>query len=289
MLSYRHAFHAGNHADVLKHCVQILLLQYLAQKDTPYWYIDTHAGAGLYDLKSGFATKNSEFLSGISRLWQQKNCPDAIVDYLQIVEHYNPNGQLTCYPGSPLYAVKLVPPKGKLRLFERHPSDYPLLQQLFITAGMRIQTYSSDGLAGLKTLLPPPPKRALIFIDPPYENKHETTQILTALKEGLRRFANGIYAIWYPKLTHCSTSLPEKLKLLANKWLHIVLTVYASRTKQRGLYGSGLFIINPPWTLQRALDNTLPWLTAALQQDQGAYFLLESSEGQLPYSRISAN
>lgn len=167
MLSYRHAFHAGNHADVLKHLVLVQLVDYMAQKDKSFWVIDTHAGAGLYALDVGHATKLAEHEGGISRLWQRDDLPPAVAAYVDQVRPLNPKGELTAYPGSPWIVWQMLRSEDRLRLFELHGTDVKLLADNFHAAGRRVMVTQGDGLAGLKALLPPPPRRALALIDPP--------------------------------------------------------------------------------------------------------------------------
>lgn len=280
MLSYRHAFHAGNHADVLKHYVLVQLLQHLNQKEAPYWYIDTHAGAGRYTLDSGYATQLQEYRDGIGRLWNRNDLPESIAEYVELVRRLNPDGQLRHYPGSPWFADALLREQDKLKLFELHTSDFPLLMQMFRHAGRRVQIQPLDGHAGLKALLPPPPRRALTLIDPSWENKQEYRQILTTLQDSLRRFSTGIYAIWYPQLARPEArQLPEKLKRLSTRnWLHVSLSVAAADSPSPGMTGSGLFILNPPWTLAATLHDALPWLVEVLAQDARAGYQIETGE-----------
>lgn len=275
MLSYRHAFHAGNHADVLKHLVEVLLLRYLKQKDKAFWYVDTHAGAGAYSLESGYATQNAEFESGIARLWQQQNLPAALADYVGQIRHLNPDDVLRHYPGSPLIAQALLRPQDSMRLFELHPADFELLQRNIASRAAQIR--QSDGFAALKAVLPPLPRRGLILIDPPYEEKQDYRRVVDSLREGLQRFANGVYAIWYPRLQRReSDDLPQQLKQLpVASWLHVALDVHAPREDGFGMHGSGMFIINPPWTLRDALAECLPVLVKLLAQDGQAGFILE--------------
>ncbi len=276
MLSYRHAFHAGNHADVLKHLVEYLLLDYLNQKDKPYWYIDTHAGAGCYALNEGYAAKNAEYESGIARLWQRTDLPAPVQAYVDLVRALNPDGELKLYPGSPLIADQLLRRDDKLRLFELHPSDFQLLEDNFADAGRRVQIQKANGFAGIKSLLPPPPRRALVLIDPPFEDKRDYQHVITALEDGLKRFATGTYAVWYPQLQRVENKeLPAKLEKLGANWLHVALTVQKPSADGFGMHGSGMFILNPPWTLAQTLKDIMPWLTEALAQDGGARYILE--------------
>lgn len=286
MLSYRHAFHAGNHADVLKHAVLVHMLQYMLRKETPCMVVDTHAGAGMYALDSGYATQLAEYREGIERLWSRDDLPEMLAEYVDLVRQLNPQSAGTStstlrrYPGSPWFAHTLLRAEDKLRLFELHSSDLPLLAQQFPADGRRIQIQPSDGLAGLKSLLPPPSRRALVLIDPSYEIKEDYRAVIHALQEALKRFATGTYALWYPELSRPeSRQLPEKLKALPLRhWLHVSLTVGHAPDKAAGMTGSGLFIINPPWTLAAALEKTLPYLVRQLGQNADARYHLEHVE-----------
>jgi 23S rRNA (adenine2030-N6)-methyltransferase len=292
MLSYRHAFHAGNHADVLKHLVLIQLLQYLNQKDTPYTYIDTHSGAGVYALDSGYATKNAEFETGIARLWDRKDLPQALVEYAQVVKALNPSGKMRYYPGSPYCADVVMREEDRLRLFELHPSDAKLLADNFrkleahaaeqgkrpSTRGKRVIIDKNNGFLGMKALLPPPSRRALVLIDPPYEDKSDYRSVVDAVAEGLKRFATGTYAVWYPVLNRMeSRQMPDKLKKLpSNGWLNVTLSISSPSPDGFGLHSSGMFIHNPPWTLEATLRELMPYLVSVLGTDDGAGFTLES-------------
>lgn len=275
MLSYRHAFHAGNHADVLKHFIEVQLLRYMAQKDKPFWYIDTHAGAGCYELDSGYATQNAEYESGIARLWDRDDLPAALADYVALVKGINPDGQMKLYPGSPLVAQELLREQDRMRLFELHPSDSAILHQNFSGQGVLIQT--GDGFGALKSLLPPPPRRALVLIDPPYEDKQDYQRVVSELREGLKRFSSGVYAIWYPQLQRADArQLPEQLKQLPVKaWLNVALSVQGLSEDGFGMHGSGMFILNPPWNLHGILQEVMPCLVKHLGQDREASFTLE--------------
>jgi len=277
MLSYRHAFHAGNHADVLKHFVEVQLLRYLAQKDKPFWFIDTHAGAGCYALDSGYATQNAEYESGIARLWARDDLPEALADYVALVKGINPDGQMKLYPGSPLVAAELLREQDKMRLFELHPTDSDILQENFAGYGTQVLMQTADGFGALKALLPPPPRRALVLMDPPYEEKQDYQRVVAALNEGLKRFANGTYAVWYPQLQRAEArELPERLKQLPVKsWLNVALTVQGESEEGFGMHGSGMFVLNPPWTLHAVLQEMMPYLVQHLGQDGQAGFTLE--------------
>jgi 23S rRNA (adenine2030-N6)-methyltransferase len=278
MLSYRHAFHAGNHADVLKHAVVVQLLHYLSKKDKAYWYIDTHAGAGAYALREGYATRNAEFDTGIGKLWGRSDLPPMLSDYVDEVAALNPDGDLRFYPGSPYLAWRLMREQDRMRLFELHSTEIDVLRHRFHDAGRRVMIYAGDGFDGIKPLLPPPPRRALVLIDPSYEDKRDYSRTIKCVEDGLQRFATGTYAVWYPQVTRPeSQRFPEQLKRLQEKnWLHVSLSVKRPPHDGFGLFGSGMFIVNPPYTLVAALKETMPWLVKTLGEDSGAQFKLES-------------
>jgi 23S rRNA (adenine2030-N6)-methyltransferase len=276
MLSYRHAFHAGNHADVLKHFVLVQLCRHLGQKDKPFWVIDTHAGAGLYELDTGYATQLKEYADGIGRLWTRQDLPAELADYVDQVRACNPDDSLRFYPGSPWLALQTLRPQDRLRLFELHSSDSKILQDNFQDQGRQVSVTTGNGYNALKALLPPPPRRALVLIDPPYETRDDYSNVISALREGLTRFATGTYAVWYPQLARQEArQLPDKLKHLPiRNWLHVTLTVHTPSADGFGMHGSGMFIINPPWTLHQTLEGIMPYLVRVLGQDAGAGFTL---------------
>lgn len=278
MLSYRHAFHAGNHADVLKHAVVLQLLRYLAQKDKAYWYIDTHAGAGVYALTEGYAAKTAEFETGIGRLWERKDWPTVVADYVDQVSALNPDGRLRFYPGSPYLAWRLMREQDRMRLFELHSTEIDVLRHNFRDAGRRAMLYAGDGFDGIKALLPPPTRRALVLVDPSYEDKRDYARTVTCLEESLKRFATGVYAVWYPQVVRPeSQRFPEQLKQLQpTGWLHLTLTVSRPPEDGYGLFGSSMFILNPPYTLAAAMKEALPYLVKVLGQDDTAQFKLEA-------------
>ena len=290
MLSYRHAFHAGNHADVLKHFVLMQLIQYLQQKDTPFHFIDTHAGAGVYALDGGYAAKNAEYETGISRLWTRKDLPSPLADYVKLVKDLNPDGKLRHYPGSPWIANAMLRAEDRLRLFELHPSDGKILRDNFRRLedkqersrgrGTRVMIDQADGFASLKSLLPPPSRRALVLIDPPYEVKTDYKSVSDTLADALKRFATGTYAVWYPVLQRQeSKQFSDRIKRLpSNGWLSVTLSVSGPSPDGFGLRSSGMLVLNPPWTLEATLKEVMPFLVSALGQDAEAGFTLETGE-----------
>ncbi len=294
MFSYRHAFHAGNHADVLKHTVLLAILQHLVQKETALNVFDTHAGAGLYRLDGDYAQTSAEAAEGFLKLVGQKPAEplaEALQAYVDMVAAFNTPGSHKIYPGSPFIIQRLLRDRDKLKLFELHPTDTKTLTANIaqLEAGRQVAILREDGFEGLKKFLPPPSRRALVLCDPSYEVKHDYGRVAVMVADAMQRFATGTYAVWYPIIPRPEAhDLPKKLKTLANKagksWLHATLTVKSSKLLQDsegevirpGLPASGMFIINPPHTLKAALKPALPQLATLLGQDQHAGHTLES-------------
>lgn len=272
MLAYRHAFHAGNHADVLKHLVLVQVLQHLNQKDKGYRVIDTHAGAGAYALRGRHAQQHREHDGGIARLWGRTDLPRAVQDYVDLVRQHNGEGALRHYPGSPELARLLMRDHDQLRLYELHATDHAQLAGR-MRHDPRVELRTNDGFAALKGQLPPPTRRALVLIDPSYEIKSDYTRVLTALREAQARFAEGVVVVWLPQLQLLeSARLPARLKAAATGvapkgWLLARLTVARSRGRGFGMLGSSVFVTNPPHTLAAALRQALPWLATELAED----------------------
>ncbi len=288
MFSYRHAFHAGSHADILKHLTLIHLVEYLQEKPGALTIIDTHAGAGIYSLKDGFAAVSKEAEGGIFKLLKfiEAGHPtsESVNKYLELIQAENVAGELTTYPGSPFILARLLRPQDRLKLFELHPKEIDILRHNIreLKQAKQIDVYAEDSFARLKGLLPPPSRRGLVLIDPSYEDKQDYRYLEVALEEALQRFATGCYAIWYPILSRReSAGLPDRLKKIAashkRSWLHTELRV-ENAPGERRLQASGMFIINPPWTLEKYLADALPNLTKVLGIDGGAQFLLKSFE-----------
>ncbi len=275
MLSYRHAFHAGNHADVLKHLTLYLVLDYFNQKDKPYWYIDTHAGAGAYNLNSNYAKKTQEYSSGFERLLHDSNLPEQLQPYVSFIQQWQ-NSHPNLYPGSPEIAAQLLRSTDALRLFELHPADSKILIEHFRQKKIKAQIRAEDGFQGLISLLPPAPRRAVILIDPPYEEKHDYDKVVYTAKDGLKRFASGCFIVWYPCLARIeSQKLSERLrKISPDNFLDARLMVQAPNADGFGMFGSGVFVINPPYKLQEQLQSILPDLVRILGQDAQADYAL---------------
>ena len=279
MLSYRHAFHAGNHADILKHLVLTLCLQHMNAKDKPWLLLDTHAGAGVYAIDSEQAKKTGEYIDGIARLWNRVDLPAPMKSYMDALQACNGGLKLRRYPGSPWLAAHFARDIDSLRFSELHSTDFALLRREFKDGGRRVMVEQADGFEAMKAALPPPSRRGLVLIDPSYEIKSDYPRVVAALKDGLKRFATGTYLVWLPFLPSIeSRGLPEKLKKLPVDWLYASLNVCGPATKGHGMNGSAMFIVNPPWTLKNALEHCLPWLARVLAlDDKAGWELVESN------------
>ncbi|RBM41707.1 23S rRNA (adenine(2030)-N(6))-methyltransferase RlmJ [Vibrio tarriae] len=271
MLSYRHSFHAGNHADVLKHIVQSLILNSLQQKEKPFVYHDTHSGVGRYDLTHEWSEKTGEYKQGIARVWQQDNIPAELNSYLDAIRQLNQGETLRYYPGSPRVARAHLREQDRMVLTELHPSDYPLLEQEF-HRDRQVSIYKEDGFARLKASLPPQERRGLVLIDPPYELAKEYRDVVRAIAQSYKRWATGIYAIWYPVVNRCDIDdMVEGLQGLGiRKILQIELGV-SPDTNERGMTASGMIVVNPPWTLESQMQTILPFLKQAIAPATGHY------------------
>jgi 23S rRNA (adenine2030-N6)-methyltransferase len=273
MLSYRHAFHAGNHADILKHYTFSVVLDYFNQKDKAYCVIDTHAGAGMYQLTDAFSQKNKEFETGISKLLLATSLPDSLSLFKTMVRSFNTPKNLNLYPGSPKVSQYFLRSSDQLRLFEIHPSDYKILQENFSLEKTKQTVISmQDGFKGLTACLPPSTKRGIIIIDPPYEDKHDYQRVVDAIQSSLKRFATGTYIIWYPLLQRNEPAqmISALQQMNLSNWLNVTLEVSKPSDDGLGMFGSGLYIINPPWTLPKILEESLPYLQELLGQDSKA-------------------
>ena len=280
MLSYRHGFHAGNHADVFKHSALTLLVRALLEKDKPFFYLDTHSGAGRYHLLSEMARKNREHETGIARLWSDEaHPPESVREYLSAVRLTNPGKDLRWYPGSPRIVRPWLRDKDRMVLCELHPSESRLLKAEF-AGDQQVRTEEMDGYQALKALLPPPERRGLVHIDPAYELKDERKRLLAALQEGYQRWATGIYAVWYPIQDRATAEdfLRRFKKLGIPKTLVAEFSVLQDAPFR--LNGSGMIIINPPWKLEAQLRAALPWLWERLSVGQQGRWRVEWLAGE---------
>ncbi|WP_277053161.1 23S rRNA (adenine(2030)-N(6))-methyltransferase RlmJ [Zestomonas thermotolerans] len=273
-MNYRHAFHAGNHADVLKHLVLTRLIALLSRKDKPFAYLDSHAGVGLYDLLGEQASRTDEWQDGIGRLWASE-APALASDYLKAILALNPDGELRYYPGSPELARRLTRPQDRLLLNEKHPEDGQLLKAN-MAGDRRVVVRLGEGWHIPRALLPVNEKRGLLLIDPPFEKVDELERCVKALDEAIGRMRQTVVAIWYPiksvdQLKRFYLNLEQSA---APKLLRAELYVAAPEDPER-LTGSGLVISNPPWGLEDELAELLPWLAELLAQDAGAGWRLD--------------
>ncbi|WP_394193774.1 23S rRNA (adenine(2030)-N(6))-methyltransferase RlmJ [Pseudoalteromonas atlantica] len=271
MLSYRHSFHAGNPADVLKHLVLAQVLSYQTIKDKPLDYIDTHSGAGFFELASADAQKTQEFQDGIAKLYQHGSDHEALNDYIALIKSFNEQGELAFYPGSPKIAEHYLRRQDKGWFFELHPRDLVLLEENM--QGKRsIRVRGENGFAGLIGLLPPASRRACVLIDPPYEIKDDYDTVVKTLVKAHQRFATGTYMIWYPVVDRERIDRMEE-GLIASGMRNIQLFELATQadTDEHGMTASGMIVINPPWKLKQTMDAVLPELVGLLSDTSGFY------------------
>lgn len=268
-MNYRHIYHAGNFADVFKHWILTLLLTKLCIKKTPFCLFDTHAGLGFYDLQDANALKTLEFKSGVDRL-SDKTIDPEFNAYINLVTEYNK--QYSTYPGSPAIMQSFLRENDRLILSELHPDDYKILHNNF-KKDKRIITLQQNGYATLKALLPPPERRGLIHIDPPFEKEDEFEQIIISINESLKRFVTGIYAIWYPiknrKIINKFYSNLEKTTATSI----IAIELHANESILNQLNSCGMVIINPPWQLEETLKVSMPKLLSYLDFSHGSFDL----------------
>lgn len=267
MLSYRHSFHAGNHADVLKHLVLMLIIEGVQQKEKGFYYLDTHAGVGRYRLFREEAEKNAEYQEGIGLLWDvpQESLPPELARYVALIKAVNYGGkELRYYAGSPLIAATMLRPQDRALLTELHPADFPLLRNNFKEFDS-VTVKRDNGFQQLKATLPPKERRGLVLIDPPYELKDDYELVVESVREGYKRFATGVYAIWYPVvLRQQSKKMLKGFEATGiRKILQIELAVRPD-SDQRGMTASGMVVINPPWQLEQQMKAILPQLTHLL-------------------------
>lgn len=270
MLSYRHSFHAGNFADVLKHCCQLAIIRYLQKKDKPFCYHDSHSAAGIYHVADPAMQKTGEYRAGIAKLWQQTDLPALLQDYIDTIKTLNPTGELSVYPGSPGLAKISLRQIDRLQLTELHPADFNLLSDYF-AKDRRAHIHKMDAYQGLKAMLPPPEKRGLVLIDPPYELKTEYKDLIKGLTAAYKRFATGTYAIWYPVVDRAEVNW--LVNSLTDSGIRNILQLEFCRSADSdgfGMTGSGMIVINPPYTLANDMAPVLDYLQAHLG-DQTAF------------------
>lgn len=280
-MNYRHAFHAGNFADVLKHAVLARILVYLHDKPTPFRVIDTHAGAGLYDLTGEEARRGGEWRDGIGRLMTASLSEAAaafLAPYLDIVRAHNAistGDALVAYPGSPLIARALLRPNDRLVVCEIEPSAHAALVSV-LRRDTQARVVDLDGWTALGAFVPPPERRGVVLIDPPFERRDEFEHLARGFEIAYRKWSTGIYLIWYPvKDQRAAEAFANRVAGRATKSLQVELTV-GSRASGPGLLGAGMIIVNPPWVLEPELRRVARELTDVLARDRGAAFMLRA-------------
>ncbi|MBL4910063.1 MAG: 23S rRNA (adenine(2030)-N(6))-methyltransferase RlmJ [Alteromonadaceae bacterium] len=279
MLSYRHAFHAGNFADVLKHSVLTLTLDYMTRKEKGFSYIDSHAGAGMYQLSDDYAQKTGEYKNGIEKLINANDIPEALIDYIELIKAINQketgSEQLSLYPGSPGIAKQILRRQDNAHLFDLHPTDFTLLAE-FTQRWKKSFVKQSDGYQGVLAVVPPPSRRAVVLIDPPYELKEDHIKAIKTIVKAYQKFATGTYILWYPVVQR---ALIDKMAQdFTNSNVKNVLQVEFCLTpdsEEYGMTGSGLFIVNPPWQLASQLEIILPYLKNKLGSQQTTFTLTQ--------------
>jgi 23S rRNA (adenine2030-N6)-methyltransferase len=269
LLSYRHSFHAGNYADVIKHIVLIEIFEHLVKKDSAFDYIDTHAGTGLYNLQNEHASKLQEYKQGIAKL-NVDEWPE-LAAYFNIVVKYNPDGELNFYPGSPLIAMHFLRAKDRSWLYELHPKDAELLSNN-MTKIKRARVMHEDGFKGLLSLLPPVSRRGVVLIDPSYEIKTDYAHVFDTLVSAHKKFPTGTYALWYPVVDRTIIDTLERKFIRSGiKKIQRFELAVASDQFGSGMSASGMIVINPPWTLKDKMSKILPKLVATLGSE-GAFY-----------------
>ncbi len=262
MLSYQHAYHAGNFADIHKHAVLVRLLAALQRKDKPFCYLETHAGRGRYDLRSSEAQKTAEFKAGIGQLWGQSAAP-LLAPLFEAVKGLNPDGKLRTYPGSPLIARASLRPQDRMQLMELHPGEFEALKEVF-RGDRQVGLHQRDGFEGVLALSPPAEKRGLVLVDPSYELKEDYQQVPQWSAKLFQRWSTATLAIWYPLLPAGRHQL--LLKGLERSGLRKILVseLSVAPSDGEGMYGSGMAVVNTPWQLDEELAQCLPGLAQQL-------------------------
>jgi 23S rRNA (adenine2030-N6)-methyltransferase len=273
MLSYQHGYHAGNYADVIKHIALTRLLNYLTIKDKPLFYLETHSGKGVYDLKNKQAEKTGEYKQGIKLIWpDHKALPPVFHNYMQAISELNKNNELRHYPGSPSLAIKNLRAQDRMYFCELHPAEFEVLSTL-PCFNKKVHFSETDGIAAMNALLPPPEKRGLIFIDPSFEIKDEYKTIPAAIKQAFARFSTGVYCLWYPVVDRRLVDrLVRNMKdIKTNNALRIEFNL--TMAPMEGMSGAGLWIINPPYTFAEEMKTALDALRVYFNPGVSSYLI----------------
>ncbi len=263
-MNYSHTYHAGNIADVFKHYVLTLVLEALHRKDAPFCVVDSHAGAGIYELGRG-----GEHEQGIGQLWPERGAWPALARYLEIVARVNPSGRLRYYPGSPMVIREFLRAGDRAVLLELHPQEYATLRETMRDAS-GIGVHHINAWNGIKAFVPPKENRGLVLIDPPYEKAGESTAVVAALRHGMRHWRNGVYLAWYPIKARRPVESFYRAVATMKAPAHAVEFITLPLDMERRLNGSGLLVINPPWRLLDTLRASLPPLAARLAGASGS-------------------
>jgi 23S rRNA (adenine2030-N6)-methyltransferase len=268
MLAYRHLFHAGNFADVFKHSLLTQLVLALEKKDKPFFVLDTHAGTGLYDLTHAWAQKNAEYKDGIALLWGHKDVPNALVPYLEVVRAENEHGTLRFYPGSPRIVRRLLRPNDRMVLIELNRKDCEELEALF-RGDRQVIVRSMDGYQALRAFLPPKERRGLVFIDSSFDRAQEFKRLSEGLAEAHRRFATGVYGLWYPLIEPTAMRAFERGVVATGirKILQLELSVMPDDWSGN-MRGCGLLVVNPPFGFEEVARPILDWLWPVLSRER---------------------
>ncbi|MGH7290405.1 MAG: 23S rRNA (adenine(2030)-N(6))-methyltransferase RlmJ [Myxococcota bacterium] len=267
MLAYRHQFHAGNFADVFKHALLVQLVRALAQKDKPFFCLDTHAGSGRYDFAHRWAQQNKEHLQGIALAWERKDVPPEVAPYLDAVRAENPDGKLRHYPGSPLLIRQLLRADDRMALTELNKTDHEALETLF-GRDRQVQVRRMDAYEGLKAFLPPKERRGLVFVDSAFDRAQEFDRMRRAFAAAHRRFATGVYALWYPLMEPAPMQAFERGLAAARipKLLQIELSVKPLHWRD-SLRGTGMLVANPPFGFEKTAKRIVEWLWPVLSTE----------------------
>ncbi|KKB78870.1 lactate dehydrogenase [Devosia soli] len=282
-MNYRHVFHAGNFADVVKHTILVRILTYLMRKDAPFRVIDTHAGVGLYDLKGEAAGKTGEWVDGIGRLFDRNlsaAARDLLAPYLDAVQAQNPDGGLRLYPGSPLITRNMLRSQDRLMALELHPTDVEALRENF-AGDFQVRVTHIDGWQALGTHLPPKEKRGLVLIDPPFEERNEFERMVQSLIKAHKRWPGGLYALWYP--IKDPEDVADFIDMLEEtgirKILRLELKIRAPSLPPR-LHGTGMIVVNPPFVLEEEMRTLLPILAEVLSDGTRSQWSIDWVAGE---------
>jgi 23S rRNA (adenine2030-N6)-methyltransferase len=284
-MNYRHSYHAGNFADCLKHLVLVQIIKLMQKKEKGLMVLDAFSGTGIYDLHTEISARSPEYIDGIAKIWdyadKNQNLAPAISDYLLALKTATPSQRY--YAGSPFFIAYALRPQDRAFFVELHPQDVILLKENLsqIRQDCACQSFfveNIDGYQSVKAKLPPSEKRGLIFIDPPFEKPDEFRNMINSLKDGLKRFETGVFALWYAdKNTTETRDFLKKVKNLECKYINVSMQLQ-NKNEIKGLVSAGLVIINPPFGLLEALKAAIGQLTKILGKNEGAKFVLEASQ-----------